>query len=441
MTIEQHKTKKLTQGAVFDVVVLGGGAAGLFAAFTAAQRGRKVLVLERANKIGKKILMSGGGRCNFTNLFIEAQNFLSANQHFCKSALSQYTQWDFIDLMQRHGLEYEERKHGQLFCLHSAKELLAILEEECALTGVTIRTRCDVQDIESLERAQRSDDATLDCSFHASPDSPPPFAGAERARYAVHCIENEIATRYLCESVIVATGALSVPTLGGSDRGYHLAQTFGLPLEDRSAGLVPFMFSDTMLTLCNALSGCSVSVEVRCVSTRFTEDMLFTHRGLSGPAILQISNYWRPGEMLTIDLLHSLDAETYLIERKSESPKQKIRSVLTQHLPKALVTELEKRWWPEFAERALAECNDTMLRSLGQRFNAWQLKPSATEGYRTAEVTLGGVATSAISSKTMEAIAHPGLYFIGEVVDVTGHLGGFNFQWAWSSGFVAGVNA
>ena len=362
-------------------------------------------------------------------------------QHGGTCARSQYTQWDFIDLMQRHGLEYEERKHGQLFCLHSAKELLAILEEECALTGVTIRTRCDVQDIESLERAQRSDDATLDCSFHASPDSPPPFAGAERARYAVHCIENEIATRYLCESVIVATGALSVPTLGGSDRGYHLAQTFGLPLEDRSAGLVPFMFSDTMLTLCNALSGCSVSVEARCGSTRFTEDMLFTHRGLSGPAILQISNYWRPGEMLIIDLLPSLDAETYLIERKSESPKQKIRSVLTQHLPKALVTELEKRWWPEFAERALAECNDTMLRSLGQRFNAWQLKPSATEGYRTAEVTLGGVATSAISSKTMEAIAHPGLYFIGEVVDVTGHLGGFNFQWAWSSGFVAGVNA
>ena len=232
-----------------------------------------------------------------------------------------------------------------------------------------------------------------------------------------------------------------MPTLGGSDRGYHLAQTFGLPLEDRSAGLVPFMFSDSMLTLCNALSGCSVSVEARCGSTRFNEDMLFTHRGLSGPAILQISNYWRPGETLTIDLLPSLDAETYLIERKSESPKQKIRSVLTQHLPKALVTELEKRWWPEFSERALAECNDTMLRSLGQRLNTWQLKPSATEGYRTAEVTLGGVATSAISSKTMEAIAHPGLYFVGEVVDVTGHLGGFNFQWAWSSGFVAGVNA
>jgi predicted Rossmann fold flavoprotein len=241
--------------------------------------------------------------------------------------------------------------------------------------------------------------------------------------------------------VIVATGALSVPTLGGSDRGYHLAQAFGLPLEDRSAGLVPFMFSDSMLALCNALSGCSVSVEARCGSTRFNEDMLFTHRGLSGPAILQISNYWRPGETLTINLLPSLDAETYLIERKSESPKQKIRSVLTQHLPKALVTELEKRWWPEFAEHALAECNDTMLRSLGQRLNTWQLKPSATEGYRTAEVTLGGVATSAISSKTMEAIAHPGLYFVGEVVDVTGHLGGFNFQWAWSSGFVAGVNA
>ena len=241
--------------------------------------------------------------------------------------------------------------------------------------------------------------------------------------------------------MIVATGALSVPTLGGSDRGYHLAQEYGLPLIDRSAGLVPFMFSDATLALCSKLSGCSVSVEARCGSASFNEDMLFTHRGLSGPAILQISNYWQPGATLAIDLLPTLDAETCLIEQKRDNSKQKIRSVLSQHLPKALVTELEKLWWPEIAERPLAECNDSVLRSLGQRLNAWQLKPSATEGYRTAEVTLGGVATSAISSKTMEAIDHPGLYFIGEVVDVTGHLGGFNFQWAWSSGFVAGVNA
>jgi len=426
---EQNKTNKTAQRAVFDVVVLGGGAAGLFAAFIAAQRGRKVLVLERANKIGKKILMSGGGRCNFTNLYIEAQNFLSANQHFCKSALSQYTQWDFIDLMQRHGLEYEERKHGQLFCLHSAKDLLAILEEECALTGVTIRTRCDVSGIDSLESEGSMEAASLNHS------------DASRARYTVRCVEDERPTSYRCESVIVATGALSVPTLGGSDRGYHLAQEYGLALIDRSAGLVPFMFSDATLALCNALSGCSVSVEARCGSASFNEDMLFTHRGLSGPAILQISNYWQPGAMLAIDLLPTLDAETYLIEQKRDNAKQKIRGVLTQHLPKALVAELEKLWWPEFTECPLAECNDSVLRSLGNRLNAWQLKPSATEGYRTAEVTLGGVATSAISSKTMEAIEHRGLYFIGEVVDVTGHLGGFNFQWAWSSGFVAGVNA
>ena len=257
----------------------------------------------------------------------------------------------------------------------------------------------------------------------------------------MRCVEGEEATSYRCESVIVATGALSVPTLGGSDHGYHLAQEYGLPLIDRSAGLVPFMFSDVTLALCNALSGCSVSVEARCGSASFSEDMLFTHRGLSGPAILQISNYWQQGATLVIDLLPALDAETYLIEQKHDNAKQKIRSVLTQHLPKALVAELEKLWWPEIAERPLAECNDSVLRGLGQRLNAWQLKPSATEGYRTAEVTLGGVATSAISSKTMEAIDHPGLYFIGEVVDVTGHLGGFNFQWAWSSGFVAGVNA
>ena len=451
MTIEKNKTKRLAQRAVFDVVVLGGGAAGLFAAFTAAQRGRKVLVLERANKIGKKILMSGGGRCNFTNLYIEAQNFLSANQHFCKSALSQYTQWDFIDLMQRHGLEYEERKHGQLFCLHSAKDLLAILEEECALTGVTMRTRCDVSGVDSLlESSEDSMEAVSSVVSSAASSAASSTAASavslshsnqNHARYTVRCVEDDRPTSYRCESVIVATGALSVPTLGGSDRGYHLAQEYGLPLIDRSAGLVPFMFSDATLALCSTLSGCSVSVEARCGSASFNEDMLFTHRGLSGPAILQISNYWQPGATLAIDLLPTLDAVTYLIEQKRDNSKQKIRNVLSQHLPKALVTELEKLWWPESAERPLAECNDAVLRSLGQRLNAWQLKPSATEGYRTAEVTLGGVATSAISSKTMEAIDHPGLYFIGEVVDVTGHLGGFNFQWAWSSGFVAGVNA
>ena len=436
MAVEQKKTKQTTQRPVFDVVVLGGGAAGLFAAFTAAQRGRKVLVLERANKIGKKILMSGGGRCNFTNLYIEAQNFLSANQHFCKSALSQYTQWDFIDLMQRRGLEYEERKHGQLFCLHSAKDLLAILEEECALTGVTIRTRCDVSGVDSL--LESSESLESEGSMEAASLD---HSDQNHARYTIRCVEDDRPTSYRCESVIVATGALSVPTLGGSDRGYHLAQEYGLPLIDRGAGLVPFMFSDATLALCSTLSGCSVSVEARCGSASFNEDMLFTHRGLSGPAILQISNYWQPGAALAIDLLPTLDAETYLIEQKRDNSKQKIRSVLSQHLPKALVAELEKLWWPESAERPLAECNDSVLRSLGQRLNAWQLKPSATEGYRTAEVTLGGVATSAVSSKTMEAIDHPGLYFIGEVVDVTGHLGGFNFQWAWSSGFVAGVNA
>ena len=320
MTIEKNKTKRLAQRAVFDVVVLGGGAAGLFAAFTAAQRGRKVLVLERANKIGKKILMSGGGRCNFTNLYIEAQNFLSANQHFCKSALSQYTQWDFIDLMQRHGLEYEERKHGQLFCLHSAKDLLAILEEECALTGVTIRTRCDVSGVDSL--LESSEGSMEAASLNHS--------NQNHARYTVRCVEDDRPTSYRCESVIVATGALSVPTLGGSDRGYHLAQEYGLPLIDRSAGLVPFMFSDATLALCSTLSGCSVSVEARCGSVSFNEDMLFTHRGLSGPAILQISNYWQPGAALVIDLLPALDAETCLIEQKRDNSKQKIRSVLSK---------------------------------------------------------------------------------------------------------------
>lgn len=409
----QHSTAPPAKS--FDVVVLGGGAAGLFAAFTAAQRGRSVVVLERANKIGKKILMSGGGRCNFTNLFIEAQNFLSSNAHFCKSALSQYTQWDFIALMEQHGLAYEERKHGQLFCQDSAKDLLAILEEECQLSGVAVRTRWDVTRVESED--------------------------ASHSRYRVSGNTPDGEQQLRCESVIVATGALSVPTLGGSDRGYSLAQDFNLALEERSAGLVPFMFSDATLALCSSLAGCSTPVEIHCGGYSFVEDMLFTHRGLSGPAVLQISNYWHPGDTLTIDLLPGNSAADFLLEQKKNSGKQRLRSVLAQRLPKALVTALEPAWWPEYAERALAECNDAALQELGNRFNAWRLKPSATEGYRTAEVTRGGVATAGVSSKTMEVKGQPGLFFVGEVLDVTGHLGGFNFQWAWSSGYVAGINA
>ena len=399
----------------FDVVVLGGGAAGLFAAFTAAQRGRRVVVLERANKIGKKILMSGGGRCNFTNLFIEAQNFLSANTHFCKSALSQYTQWDFIALMEQHGLAYEERKHGQLFCQNSAKDLLTILEEECQLSGVSLRTRCDITGIACAQ--------------------------TENSRYQVSCDTPSGLQQLGCNSVIVATGALSVPTLGGSDRGYTLAQDFDLALEERSAGLVPFVFSDSTLILCSTLAGCSTPVQIHCGGSSFTEDMLFTHRGLSGPAVLQISNYWYPGDTLTIDLLPHLVAADFLLEQKKDNSKKRLRSALAQHLPKALVAALEPLWWADIAERPLAECNDAALRELGSRLNAWQLKPSATEGYRTAEVTRGGVATAGVSSKTMEVKDQPGLFFVGEVLDVTGHLGGFNFQWAWSSGYVAGINA
>ncbi len=399
----------------FDVVVLGGGAAGLFAAFTAAKRGRSVVVLERANKIGKKILMSGGGRCNFTNLFIEAQNFLSANEHFCKSALSQYTQWDFIALMEQHGLAYEERKHGQLFCQDSAKDLLAILEEECQLSGVALCTRCDVISVTSQNK--------------------------DTARYTVSYETPAGEKKLSSESIVVATGALSVPTLGGSDRGYVLAKNFNLALEERSAGLVPFMFSDSTLELCSTLAGCSTPVEIHCAGHSFTEDMLFTHRGLSGPAVLQISNYWYPGDTLTIDLLPGIAASEFLLEQKNNSSKQRLRSVLAQRLPKALVLALEPLWWNDIAERPLAECNDAALRELGAKLNAWRLKPSATEGYRTAEVTRGGVATAGVSSKTMEVSGHPGLYFVGEVLDVTGHLGGFNFQWAWSSGYVAGINA
>jgi predicted Rossmann fold flavoprotein len=396
----------------YDIIVLGAGAAGLFCAFTAAQRGRRVLVLEKSNKVGKKILMSGGGRCNFTNLDVTPANFISTNPHFCISALSRYTQWDFIALVERHQLAYEERKHGQLFCRESARDILSILIDECALAGVEMQTRTDPRTISSRPAEQ---------------------GGGYEVTSA--------GQTFACQSLVVATGALSIPTLGGSDFGYSLAEQFGVPLLPRRAGLVPFMFSDAMKGLCEQLAGNSLEVTVRCRDQSFTEALLFTHRGISGPVVLQISNYWLPGDTLHLDLLPGLDAAAVLIEARTDSGANRLRAVLQRHLPKSLVAELQLLWWPDASERPLAEFSDASLTELGERLNNWALKPSSTEGYRTAEVTLGGVDTHAISSKTMETRHQAGLYFIGEVVDVTGHLGGFNFQWAWSSGYAAGMHA
>ncbi len=397
----------------YDVIVLGAGAAGLFCAFTAARRGRRVLVLERANKVGKKILMSGGGRCNFTNLYVEPENFLSDNPHFCKSALRRYTQWDFIALVQEHGIDYEERKHGQLFCLGSAKEIVAMLLDECARAGVEILNRCEVEEV---------------------------GAGTAESGYRVSGRQNGSPLVADCRSLVVATGALSIPTLGGSGFGYDLARQFGLAVTERRAGLVPFTFSDAVIKpLCERLSGLALEATVTCNGQQFTENLLFTHRGLSGPVMLQISSYWQPGDEIVVDLLPAVDAAEWLLEAKREQGKSLLRSVLCRELSRGLVGELQALWWPESAERALAEFGDKALAEIGERLNHWRLKPSGTEGYRTAEVTLGGVATDAVSSRTMEVKHQPGLFFVGEVLDVTGHLGGFNFQWAWSSGYSAGM--
>ncbi len=410
----------------YDVVVLGGGAAGLMCALTAGQRGRRVLVLEKANKVGKKILMSGGGRCNFTNLVVEADNFICANPHFCKSALSRYTQWDFIAMVDRHGIAYEERKHTQLFCLNSARDILTMLLSECDLAGVEIRTRCEIVSVETAANECGTSEA-------ASATLAPGYRLVMRQSDNAEVID--------CASLVVATGALSIPTLGGSGQGYEIGSQFGLTLTPRRAGLVPFMFSDATRELCERLAGVSLEVAVNCNRRTFTENILFTHRGISGPASLQISNYWHPGDPLSIDLLPGQDATAWLIDCKAQQRKARLSFVLQKQLPRALVAELQALWWPAMAETALGEFSDRQLAEIGGQLNRWQLKPSATEGYRTAEVTLGGIDTDAISSKTMQARQHPGLFFVGEVLDVTGHLGGFNFQWAWSSGYTAGLYA
>ncbi len=407
----------------YDVIILGAGASGLFCAFTAAQRGRRVLVLERANKVGKKILMSGGGRCNFTNHFVEADNFISANRHFCKAALKRYTQWDFIGMVERYGIDYEERRHSQLFCQNSAKDILNMLLDECAAAGVEIRTHCELASVAALPPQPRSEK----------------YSDDQQARYALALQQGQHSLSLRCNSLVIATGALSIPTLGGSGIGYDIARQFGLTVTELQAGLVPFMFSDQLKPLCERLSGLALEVEVSCNGRSFSENLLFTHRGMSGPVMLQISNYWHPGDALSIDLLPHSNAEEWLLEAKVAQGRSLLRTVLGQKLAKGLVQELQQLWWPDYAEKMLAEFSDRELRRIAGLLHQWQVKPSATEGYRTAEVTRGGVDTDQISSKTMEAKHQPGLYFIGEVLDVTGWLGGFNFQWAWSSGYSAGL--
>lgn len=390
--------------ARFDVIILGGGAAGLMCAIAAGQRGRRVVVLESANKIGKKILMSGGGRCNFTNLHCSPKNYLSANPHFCISALSRYTQWDFIALVEKHRIAFHDKGAGQLFCDNSSKEILAMLETECEYAGVEILTHCEDVAV------------ALDNGY---------------------CVKNTKGA-FVGDSLVIATGGLSIPKMGASDFGYRLAKQFGLSVLDTRAGLVPFTFSGAMHELTDRLSGVSLPATVTASGTTFTEDILFTHRGLSGPAALQASSYWSAGTNITLNLLPAANAGDLLLDAKTKQAKALLRTVLAEHLPRALVLELQELYWPIAADQRIAEIPDSGLRRIGAILQAWTLKPASTEGYRTAEVTLGGVDTNELSSQTMECKRQPGLYCIGEVVDVTGHLGGFNFQWAWASAQAAG---
>ncbi len=388
----------------FDVVIVGGGAAGLMCAIAAGQRGRRVLILEGSNKIGKKILMSGGGRCNFTNLHCEPANFLSANKHFCISALSRYTPADFVALVEKHAIPYHEKTAGQLFCDRSSRDILEMLSCECEAAGVNIRTHCQISSVTNNRDYRLETDKGI----------------------------------FAADSLVIASGGLSIPKMGASDFGYKVAQQFGLKVRDTRAALVPFTFTGATHEMTTRLSGVSVRGSVAVGDHSFTDEVLFTHRGLSGPAVLQSSSYWTLGEPLCLDLLPAMDGDGWLLQAKSEQPQSLLRTVLASALPRALVAELESMWWPDLATTALAAVRDESLRRIASSLHNWRMKPSGTEGYRTAEVTLGGVDTDALSSKTMAVRQQPGLYFIGEVVDVTGQLGGFNFQWAWASGWAAG---
>lgn len=394
----------------YDVIIIGAGAAGLMCAAVAGARGRSVLLIERANKPGKKILMSGGGRCNFTNLDIQTDNFISDNPHYCKSALQQYTQFDFIELVNQYSIKWHEKTQGQLFCNDSSKDILNMLLAECERSGIKPMTSCNIESV------------WFDDVFQ---------------------VKTEMA-HYKSESLVVACGGLSVPTLGGSDYGYRLAKQFGMSVVDFSAGLVPFTLSGDLKILASELAGVSLTVTASTASAyskkaapmSFTDELLFTHRGLSGPAILQLSNYWMTGTEVVIDLLPDIQLEELLIAQKKQGSRH-LKSFLATLLPPALVKQFEKRWWPEHNGRPIAEWPDKELQDIASRIKRWTFKPSGTEGYRTAEVTRGGVATRNLDSKTMVSKIMPGLYIIGEAVDVTGHLGGYNFQWAWSSGWVA----
>lgn len=384
----------------FDTIIIGAGAAGLICAAEANRRGRSVLVLDRATAAGKKIRISGGGRANFTNIYNTPSNYLSENRHFCVSALKRFTQHDFIALVEKHGIAYHERDHGQLFCDGSAQQITDMLLEEAA--GVRLQTEAE----------------TTRISKHDN----------------LFCVETDHGD-FSATALVIATGGPSIPKMGSSRFGYEIAKQFGLKVIKPRPGLVPLTFGAETLARLDGLSGVSLDASVSLGKTRFTEALLFTHRGLSGPVILQISSYWKKGDTLLIDLLPDQDLFAILKDAKADQPRKEVRTVLAQLLPKNLAHKMTDG---ADCDGRLAEVSDKALRRLSEQVQNWRITPNGSEGERIAEVTVGGVDTAALSSKTMEAKSVPGLYFIGEVVDVTGHLGGFNFQWAWSSGYVCG---
>lgn len=382
-----------------NVIILGAGAAGLMCAIEAGKRGRTVLVLERNQKIGEKIRISGGGRCNFTNVVTRHEHYLSENPHFCKSALAQYTPEDFIAMVDRHGIPHHEKKLGQLFCDQSSRQIIAMLEQECSNTGVEIVVGCQISHVSNPERFIVKTNTGV---FEA-------------------------------DSLVIATGGLSIPTLGATDFGYRLAEQFGLKVSCTSPGLVPLTFNNDDLSLFSELSGVSADAIVSCHGKAFKENILFTHRGLSGPAILQISSYWKQGDTISINLSPDNDLLRFLGEKRRSSIE--LTTVLSEVLPKRFVKHWCNRYFPS---KPMQQYSLKELSSIAAQLHDWKLVPEGTEGYGKAEVTCGGVDTKELSSKTMQAKKVRGLFVIGEVVDVTGHLGGYNFQWAWASGFVAG---
>jgi len=386
-----------------DVLVIGAGAAGLMCAIVAGQRGRNVLVVDHANKVGKKILMSGGGRCNFTNMSVTPACYLSANPHFAKSALARYTPWDFIAMVEKHRIAYHEKELGQLFCDESSKLIVRMLLDECVQAGVRIETSCGVQ------RVRKTEEGFNVMTSHGE----------------VHA-----------QSLVIATGGLSIPTMGATGFGYELARQFGHAVLPTRAGLVPLTLSGKHQERYQDLAGVALPlVETRVGKRAFRAGMLFTHRGISGPSILQISSYWQPGDDLRVDLLPELNLATWLQEQRVARPAAELKNVLGDVLPRRLAQRLCELW---FESKPMRQYREAELKTIGEQLHDWPITASGTEGYRTAEVTLGGVDTDGLSSSTMQSKLVPGLYFVGEVVDVTGWLGGYNFQWAWASGHAAG---